>query len=250
MRRVRSVKILLGPVLTAALVVLGGCSDDELSGYEKSEKSEKSDDKNKKKDKKDGSSGGLEKDTNKTDKVTKSIDNSGLDFQVKNMDLLRESVKNCFGEGMLAVQDDMLLPTDSTTQLPDPGDGKIRFLLGANYEAGDDIVDKERKNLVDTESSSRTGISGDSLTDTYLRSLETIGNVVAHNCSRDKELCDCSSKDKAMGMLKRCLPALNPETKEMVAASESLAQTCGGGIEGMREAVASLVSSYAFAEAR
>ena len=53
-------------------------------------------------------------------------------------------------------------------------------------------------------------------------------------------------------MLVRCLPGLDPETKEMDEAAEMLGLVCSEeeGVKGMRKAIASLLSSYAFASAR
>ncbi len=182
-------------------------------------------------------------------KYTKEIDNSGANFQVKDLALLRSSVESCMGSpDMLKVNEEMLRTADA----PAVEEGKIRFLLSTVYTAGDDVLDVERDNMVDTSSGVRAGIAADSLTDTYLRSLETVANVISHNCSLDKDECKCQTKDLARDMLARCLPGLDPETKEMDEAAEMLGLVCSEeeGVKGMRKAIASLLSSYAFASAR
>ena len=188
--------------------------------------------------------------TNSTKVVTKNIDNSGASMQVKDVLLLRSSVEGCMGSGMLAVTADMLLPTDLTTNPPKLPDARLRFLLATQYKVGDDVIDKESGNLVDVATGARTNIAADSLTDTYLRSLETIGNVVAHNCSTTNPNCQCGSKDEALEMMAKCLPGLNPNTVEMNDSAALLGAICGENVEGMRKAISSLISSYAFAVAR
>lgn len=185
--------------------------------------------------------------------VTKNIDNSGASFQVKDILLLTSSLESCMGVDSTKISAEMLLSVSSNGTIistPESADGKVRFLLPSRYAAGENIVDKEKVNLVDTSGGSRTGVAADALTDTYLRSLETIGNVVAHNCTIDSKLCDCASEPAAYEMLKRCLPGLDPQTVEMVEASKSMSAACAEGPQGMRRVIASLLSSYAFAAAR
>jgi len=181
---------------------------------------------------------------------TKEIDNSGANFQVKDVLLLKSSLDSCVGPGMTTVKAEMLLPTDLNAQVAALPDGKIRFLLPTQYQDGQNIVDRESGNLVDEANGTRTSTTADSLTDTYLRSLETIANVVAHNCSLANPNCKCATKDDARAMLERCLPGLDPETKEMDEAAEMLGLVCADGAPGMRKAIASMISSYAFAQAR
>lgn len=182
--------------------------------------------------------------------VTKDIGSSGASTQVKDINLLRSSIETCMGRDMLRVTEDMLIPSDLTVSLPKLPEGRIRFLLAAQYRAGDDIVTKEASNLVDLSQSSRTNNTADSLTDTYLRSLETIGNVVAHNCTSNNPNCQCGSKEAALVLMSRCLPGLNPSTVEMADTAALLGGICGENAEGMRKAIASLIASYVFAVAR
>ncbi|MBM4251514.1 MAG: hypothetical protein FJ146_06050 [Deltaproteobacteria bacterium] len=181
--------------------------------------------------------------------VQRDISSSGAGFQVKDVMLLRSSVESCVGPDMLKVTTDMLMP-DNLSSTPKGADGRIRFLLPIQYASNDDIIDKERGNLLDLEAGSRTSVSADGLTDTYLRSLETIGNVVAHNCAPNNPNCSCAGKEQALAMMTRCLPGINPNTIEMTESAALLGAICAEGVDGMRTAVASLIASYAFALAR
>jgi len=183
--------------------------------------------------------------------INKTITNSGATLQVKDLSLLRSSVEACMGKGLLNVSNDMLMPTDlSAPPTPPAADGRLLFLLGTQYKAGDDIIDKEAPNMVDLSAGARTNITGDSLTDTYLRSLETIGNVIAHNCSTTNPNCQCGTKGEALAMMTRCFPGLDPSTANMADTAALLGAICSSGIDGMRKAVSSMISSYAFAVAR
>ncbi len=181
--------------------------------------------------------------------ITKSIDRTGS-FQVKDIALLKNSVESCMGLDFLSVTEDMLLPANVTAAVEPLTQDRIRFLLPTMYKAGDDIIDKERGNLVDLGSTGRTSVTADGLTDTYLRSLETVANVVAHHCTPETPECRCGTKDQAKVMLARCLPGLDPETKEMDEAAEMLGLVCSDGPKGMRKAIASMIASYAFAASR
>jgi hypothetical protein len=181
--------------------------------------------------------------------VTKNIERSNS-FQVKDVALLRNSVESCMGLGFLAITEDMLLPATVTAVSEPLKDDRIRFLLPSLYKVGDDIIDKERGNLVDLSGSGRTSVTADGLTDTYLRSLEAVANVVAHHCSLDTPECQCGTKPQAKVLLSRCLPGLDPDTKEMDDASEMLGLVCSEGAKGMRKAIASMIASYAFAASR
>lgn len=196
--------------------------------------------------------GSVQEGEDETTRYTRAIDNSGANFQVKDVALLRSSITSCMGEGMLTVTADMILGVPGVNPAPaDPSDNRFRFLLPGQYVAADDIIEKERGNMVDASSGARAGIAADALTDTFLRSIETVSNVVAHNCSADRPECQCSSKEQAREMLTRCLPGLDPETKEMDEAAEMLGLVCSSdGSKGMRRAIASMLSSYAFASAR
>jgi hypothetical protein len=240
-------------IVGLALGVAVACSDDGgIAGFNKSGKKKSS------KTKGGGDSIGDDDDSSAS---TRTIDNSGQ-LQVKDVVLLKNSIKSCMGEGMTTIHGGMLLPKLDAGGAPagEPaqpalkltqGDVKFAFLLptDANKE-GADIVDVERTNLVDLSHSSRTSIASDSLTDTYLRSMEIIANVVAFNCDASKKECSCGTKELAQEMLTRCLPSLDPHTKEMEEAATMLGNVCKKGDSGMRKAIASMIASYAFAAAR
>lgn len=193
----------------------------------------------------------LEAEGEQKNKVTKGIENSGAAFQVKDVALLRSSVGSCMGQEKLIVTEDMLIPVGQAgDSLADNADGRFRFLLGSSYAVGDDIIEKERNSLVDFSLGNRTGISSDSLTDTYLRSLETIANVVAHYCDANVEVCKCGTKEEAKVVLQRCLPGIDPNSEKIDYASLLIYEECKEGDGGVRRAIASLLSSYAFASAR
>jgi hypothetical protein len=231
-----------------ALTLPYGCSSEDLSGIGGGLKGKK---KNVEKTAVKGDDSDVAADDEKKSKVTKGIENSGAAFQVKDVALLRSSIGSCMGQEKLVVTEDMLIPVGQAgDSLPDNSDGRYRFLLGSTYTVGDDIIEKERSSLVDFSLGNRTGISSDSLTDTYLRSLETIANVVAHYCDANVEVCKCGTKDDAKVVLQRCLPGIDPNSDKMDYASLLIFEECKEGDGGVRRAVASLLSSYAFASAR
>jgi hypothetical protein len=183
--------------------------------------------------------------------VTSVITSSGETLQVKDFDLLSSSIVSCMGSGMTGITADMLMPASLSGPAPAPlPDGKIRFLLPSQYNAGDDALQDEEADLLDLANGVRTSTAGDGLSDTYLRALETIANVVAHNCSSSNQNCSCGTPAEATAMITRCLPALDPTAQNVQDAANSLSAMCATGEAGMREAVASLLSSYAFASAR
>jgi hypothetical protein len=231
------------------MTMSSGCSSEELSGAGASITGKKKNVEKKAVLKEEESD--LEAEGEQKNKVTKGIDNSGAAFQVKDVALLRSSIGSCMGAEKLLVTADMLIPVGQAgDSLPDNADGRFRFLLGNNYAVGDDIIDKERNSLVDFSLGNRTGISSDSLTDTYLRSLETIANVVSHYCDANVEVCKCGTKDEAKVVLQRCLPGIDPNSEKIDYASLLIYEECKEGNSGVRKAIASLLSSYAFASAR
>lgn len=237
--------------ILAATVALAGCSGDDVAGLSgglgKKKKVETTAEQ--KPDQPVEEQVDQSQDTK--GKVTKGIETSGASFQVKDVSLLRSSIGSCMGAEKLLVTEDMLIPVGQVgDQLPDNADGRYRFLLGSNYQAGDDIIEKEKMNLVDFSIGNRTGITSDALTDTYLRSLETIANVVAHYCDANTEVCRCGTKEEARVVLERCLPGINPTSERMDYASLLIYEECKEGDSGVRRAIASLLSSYAFASAR
>ena len=73
---------------------------------------------------------------------------------------------------------------------------------------------------------------------------------MAHYCDADAELCKCGSKDDAKVILQRCLPGIDPGSEKIDYASLLIFEECKEGNAGVRRAIASLLSSYAFASAR
>lgn len=174
---------------------------------------------------------------------------SGGTFQLKNVKLLRSSIAVCMGVDMTKIKADMILIANASNG---PGtEGRKRFLL-SSYRAGDDIIDAEKSSIVDPERGVRSAAAADGLTDTYLRALSLIGDVVAHNCdAKTNLLCKCETAPEALEMLARCVPSIDPKTDEARDASLMLSSVCSeGGGSGMRRAVSSLLSSYAFGLAR
>lgn len=176
------------------------------------------------------------------------ISNSGGTFQLKNTALLRSSIVSCFGPDVQIIRSDMLIPQNGVSP-PVGSDGRIRFLL-PTYRDGDDIIEVEKISLVDPDTGSRSAVTADSLTATYLRSLSLIGDVVAHNCSAANPLCACDTPAAALEMLSRCVPSIDPKTEEARDASLMLSSVCSSGEAGMRRAVSSLISSYSFGLSR
>ncbi len=294
MRRAQSLYLALALAL-AVPSSFSACSDDKISGFgslggTKSKKSKEITSKDKGFKDEDGD--GIHDDDGDAAK-TKSIDNSGANFQVKDVVLLRNSIEACMGKGMTLISADMLLQKQEPAGGTPPAAGlalladgtfgeaeadaralakddldplgafalaqeesdKFAFLLPtpqveAALDAGTDIIEIERGNLVDLKNATRTTVAGDSVTDTYLRSLETVANVVGHNCALDKKECDCSTKKKSRSILVRCLPALDPETKEFDFMAKRMSTFCSKGPSGMRTAISSMIASYAFAAAR
>ncbi|MCX6125785.1 MAG: hypothetical protein NTV34_13715 [Proteobacteria bacterium] len=176
------------------------------------------------------------------------ITSSGGLFQLKSANLLRSSIKSCMGPDMTKISADMILLQDLPLSPPAP-DGRIRFLLPV-YISGSDIIDMEKSSLVDPDRGARSAVAADGLTDTYLRSLALIGDVVAHNCSSNNPLCACETEALAIEMVSRCVPTLDPKSAALKEAAQILTSVCSQGGSGMRRAVSSLLSSYAFGLAR
>lgn len=190
--------------------------------------------------------------TSTDNRLQKTISNSAPNFQVKDIELLRNSIVSCVGPGMTLVDESMMIngTQPSSNEPTTSADGRIRFLFSQKIKRGEDIIDYERINLVESGGGSRTSTSADTISDTYLRALESIANVIAHNCDSGKELCSCATKADAEAFLTRCLPALNPKSAMFISAAEAMAKTCSDGPAGMRSAIASFIASYAFANAR
>jgi hypothetical protein len=181
--------------------------------------------------------------------VTREVSGGSGEIQVKSFQLLKSSINSCFSaNNFTKVAEDMLVFDQSDPTLPD---GRIRFLLPQpGLAAGIDILEFLKKDLGGDESVSRTTIVSDSLSAPYLRALSVVADVIAHACEVDDPYCACADEGDAQAMIARCLPQLNPKAPEFDAVVKGMAAQCKEGAQGQRRAIASLISSYVFAEGR
>ncbi|MCA3086807.1 MAG: hypothetical protein ING65_10950 [Rhodocyclaceae bacterium] len=179
--------------------------------------------------------------------ISKNIDNSGSGIQVKSIQLLKSSITSCVGDGLTVVSGDMLTTsTDATRAVK----GRVGFLGPGVAKVGDDIVDKLSGDLYNPLNASRAGTGADGLTDSYLRALGIIADVVAHNCDVNGA-CDCSTEAKALALVSKCFPGFSPGTTQTLNASKYLSEMCASDdLKKRRQAIASMLSSYAFASSR
>lgn len=206
----------------------------------------------------------IETSTQTETETSKAIDNSGSGFQVKNSEQLKNSISTCFGTPMTSIPQSAILspessptaspgstPTAEPTMTTSPGaEGRVRFLGVGTYQPGEDIIDLEKINLDGPTKGLRTGTAASGLTATYLRSLSIVADVVAHNCDLTRKECTCADETAAQTMLARCLPNVNPNSESSKAVVAKMAAQCKLGANETRKAIASLLSSYAFASAR
>jgi|GEM_PF-4010317 len=213
-----------------------------------------------------------------THTLQRDVSDSGTGFQVKSIPLLRSSITSCIGSNLTTITGDMFvgaaaqaaeeaaaaketppralpgkpLSTETKARLAmAEATGRTSFLNGGGrYTDGVDIFTTEAGNLYDPNLASRAGTGADQISDSYLRSLSIIANVVAHNCDVNGQ-CDCSSREKAAEMVKRCFPQLDPASTRVKKTTDLLTSACSSPLSlPRRKAVASMLSSYAFASAR
>ncbi len=183
-----------------------------------------------------------------TQKIVKTSGGFDNRLRVKNLRQLRAAIHACVGDGLTAVDASMHLTTAGGVALAPPdGEGRFAFLNPTRFPAGADVLDLEGAFLLDPDRAERFAADADSLSAPFLRALENVANVVAHNCDLRTKSCSCGTLEAAREMARRCLPAFKPDEAAMVAAIEALATTCSAGAAGARKAIASLVASYAFA---
>jgi hypothetical protein len=182
---------------------------------------------------------------------TKQITNNGAEIQVKSSALLKNSLISCFGSDYTNLDSEMIIKP-AVASVANVATGRKSFLLAGKYpNNSDSIINFEAKNLFDPNGISRTATGADGVTDTYLRALEVVADVVAHNCDLNNPYCQCHTEESAKNMIKRCLPYLSPESEEIKTGSKLLFDVCKSSVlEDRRKAISSLVSSYAFAIAR
>lgn len=203
------------------------------------------------------------------------VENSLSAMQVKSRALLRTSIDECFGKSSSTLLRADMFAVDSFVTVGErqrfEALGKVKFIgIGSPYMAmvntnttgqgssavsnvsfkGDsapDVLDTEAVGLEDQSGSGRATATADSLSDRYLRSMETVGQVVAHNCNLESQSCKCDTPDLATAMLRRCLPLVASESLQFQETAKQMATQCAAGPFQTRQAIAALVGSYAFA---
>lgn len=275
MARISGVGSLMGPLLVATSLLMSGCGGPaKLSGNVSgatgpADVAAKA---------KEATTDDSTKELTGTQTLTKDVSDSGASIQVKSVELLRNSITSCVGDNLTNVTEDMFLYPNGYPPRCDAIDvaagkitpedlakveacksgfkqslsmnGRVGFLAVGTIPLGANIVDVVSADLYDPRHSSRAGTGADGLTDSYLRAITTIANVVAHNCDVEGA-CDCSSTKKAEDIVRKCFPGFSPGTTQTKIAVTELAQSCSGSaLLQRRKAIASMLSSYAFASAR
>jgi hypothetical protein len=179
--------------------------------------------------------------------ISRDLTDSGARFQVKRLTLLRASIENCLGSNVTRIAESMFIADNPVNMA-----GRVRFFTPGKYVIGSDILDIEKSNLEGRQEGTRTVATADGIeeSDSYLRSLGIVADVVAHNCDFTTSNCKCSTEETALAMLQRCLPNVDPSTIQFKDVAASFSKTCSAGEYQNRKAIASLISSYAFAQAR
>jgi hypothetical protein len=216
----------------------GGSSIKSFSGKGKSNSSSKS---------KNGDGG----DEDELDgSGNRKIRNNGQNFLLKTSKQLESAVQACLGGDRTTVRDEILFKISSSEEQAETSQG-IAFLSPGDYGSGENIITKSAGMFDGKEATRRTGVSNGVVTIPYLTALQNTANVVAYNCSEahrnqgsSPELCECDTKDKALKMLSRCLPAALPNTLEDLA--KDFAGVCK---DDQRAAISSFIASFAFAGA-
>lgn len=204
--------------------------------------------------------------------------------QRKNFNQLVQSYSNCIGAAtatpaspdlqLLLLNQNMIVRTfedlppgsiDPSRPPPQPSDidqsvdggKKIRFLTKQYLQSASEtksILELEREYLEVT--TGRTSTYADTLEDEiYLKSLLTVANVAAFNCDVESpnSRCYCATRESASSLLKRCLPQFSPESEAFQNVLNEMVSKDNCGSEkaiDRRKAIASLLSSYAFAMAK
>lgn len=207
------------------------------------------------------------------------INSSLVGIQVKNPVLLKASLAACFGSASSTLLlPDMFVSHDFLTIIDEnefSNSGRKQFLgklspymrytrvIGNDSNNGNgrtrvefvsaeipDVVEIESENLASTAGTARTAAAVDLLSDRYLRSLETVAQVIAHNCDLSKSNCQCDSPEKAAAMLRRCLPLVAMSEEKISEVASSMSKTCSESSFGTRQSIAALIASYSFAVRR
>lgn len=197
------------------------------------------------------------------------VDDSLASLQVKSTVLLRATIEECFGKATSTFLRRDMYAADSfltnAEKVAFEQQGKAKFISKESPYMGfvqvstdanpvvtfsgavPDVLVIEAPRLEDLSGSGRANASADSLSDRYLRSMETVGQVVAHNCDLESQGCKCNSLELATAMLSRCMPLIEVEPTQLREAAKQMATQCASGPLGTRRAIAALVGSYAFA---
>lgn len=202
--------------------------------------------------------------------LNREVADSGTGLQVKSVDLLRNSIKSCVGDNLTSLKVEMfrcetlaanplnVSPTEATAiaackaqnEPPLVPQGRLSFLSYGKWKTGDDVITNVSGDLFDPARASRSGTGADGLSDSYLRALGVVADVVAHNCDVEGS-CDCSSRSKAENLVRKCFPAFSSGSSQMKAAVDTLTNACATDVLlQRRKAIAAMLGSYAFASAR
>lgn len=202
-------------------------------------------------------------------------DNGVTGRQRKSIAELRASIVNCVGAGR-ARYDANDSPVDpSTAAFPPILEVREKMFLGQTLEntsegrrtflLNDDSAKSTGKDILEVEAqyleapASTLDVRATGLEDlSFLNALKNVSFVVAFNCNvasgnSETPKCTCSTPEEARSLLERCLPLLDPATEKFNKAVEVLAskENCGSDdFFNRRRAIASLISSYAFATSR
>ncbi len=202
------------------------------------------------------------------------VDDSLAALQVKSTLLLRATIDECFGKSTstqlrrdMFAADAFLTPAESQSfaalgkkQFISVGSPYMSYVVVTTTGSGTaavstvdfagskapDVLEIEAPKMEDLSGAGRATAAADFLSDRYLRSLESVGQVVAHNCNLDAQACNCNTVDLATAMLRRCLPLIDLGSAQFLEAAKQMAAQCAAGPLQTRQAIAALVGSYAF----
>ena len=202
------------------------------------------------------------------------VDDSLAALQVKSTLLLRATIDECFGKSTstllrkdMFAADNFLTPAEAGTftalgkkQFISTASPYMSYVVVTTTGSGTaaistvdfsgskvpDVLEIEAPKMEDLAGSGRATAAADFLSDRYLRSMESVGQVVAHNCNLASQTCNCNTVDLATAMLRRCLPLIDLGSAQFLEAAKQMATQCAVGPLQTRQAIAALVGSYAF----
>ncbi len=191
----------------------------------------------------DGDGGMPPRDPN-LDAGTFTITSPKPNFQVKSSTQLYNSVRACFGNGMLLVTQNMLQTPDGQT--PNPAAVLPSTFAVSSAEGVNDIVTAQKFAFDGDPTLLRQGTRADSLTLQYVTAQRNMANVVATNCvATQNPMCACATPDAATALLSRCMPQMDPNTPAFQAARAQLQVRC---LSNPGQAIASFLASAAIAK--